>query len=112
MEEALRVITISQSCPVDQLFVFHVRLQLLKQKADDIRQQDETDYARTGATPASSAPRLLYIKTLRRQLNELMSSRPPDLLQLGKLFLSQKYWQILTTCRHSQHTRAIRRIIH
>ncbi|KAJ6102366.1 hypothetical protein N7486_004793 [Penicillium sp. IBT 16267x] len=94
MEEALRVITISQSCPADQLFVFQVRLQLFKQKADDIRQQDETDYARTGATPASSAPRLLYIKNLRRQLNELMSSLPPDLLQLDILRTHAQYVEL------------------
>lgn len=85
MEEALRVITINESCPADELFVSQVRLQLLKQRADDVRQQDETDCARTGTAPAAaSAPRLLYLKTLRRQLHELRSSFRPDLHQIGK----------------------------
>ncbi|RHZ48793.1 uncharacterized protein CDV56_105380 [Aspergillus thermomutatus] len=80
MEEALRVITISKSCPADRLFASQVRLQLLKQRADDVRQQDE---ARTGTAPAAaSAPRLLYLKTLRRELHELRSSFPPDLHQI------------------------------
>ncbi|KAL2695180.1 hypothetical protein AAEP93_003933 [Penicillium crustosum] len=67
MEEALRVITLSKSCPADELFVFQVRLQLLKQRADYVRQQDETDCTRTGTAPAAaSGPRFLYLKTLRQ----------------------------------------------
>lgn len=118
MEEALQVITMNQSCPGDQPFVFQVRLQLLKQRADDIRQQDETDCARTGTTPTASVPRLLYIKTLRRQLDELRSSFPPELLQRGKSFLRLINWRIvstanlLTICRHIKHTRTICRTLH
>lgn len=82
MEEALRVLAISEACPADRLFVSQVRLQLIKQRADDVRQQDE---ARTGTAPAMvSAPRLLYLKSLRRELHELISSFSPDLSQLGK----------------------------
>ncbi|KAJ6001917.1 hypothetical protein N7499_002215 [Penicillium canescens] len=85
MEEALQVITINETCPGDKLFVSQVRLQLLKQRADDLRQQDETDYARTGTAPvAASAPRILYIKTLRRELHELRSSFDIDTQQIGK----------------------------
>ncbi|KAH8427733.1 uncharacterized protein LDX57_005442 [Aspergillus melleus] len=51
MEEALKLISISESCPGDELFVAQVRLQLLKQKADDVRQQDETNCALTGTAP-------------------------------------------------------------
>ncbi|RLL96758.1 hypothetical protein CFD26_106136 [Aspergillus turcosus] len=95
MEEALRVLTISESCPADRLFVSQVRLQLLKQRADDVRQQDE---ARTGtAAAAVSAPRLLYLKTLRRELRELRSSFPPDLPQLGWLIRSPPDADILNT---------------
>ncbi|KAI9046237.1 C6 transcription factor [Aspergillus affinis] len=83
MEEALKMISLSKSCPTDELFVAQVRLQLLKQKADDVRQQDETNCALTGTAPvAASAPRLLYLKTLRRQLHELRSSFRPNLDQI------------------------------
>lgn len=84
MEEALRLITANESCASDELFVSQVRLQLLKQRAEDIRRQDEADYLSTGATPLASAPRLFYIKTLRRQLQELRASFRPDLPQIGK----------------------------
>lgn len=84
MEEALRVLTISEACPSDRLFVAQVRLQLLKQRSDEARQQDE---ARTGTAPtAASAPRLLYLKTLRRELQELRASFPPDLHQIGQYY--------------------------
>ncbi|KAJ6119131.1 hypothetical protein N7523_003411 [Penicillium sp. IBT 18751x] len=84
MEEALRLITTNESCASDELFVSQVRLQLLKQRAEDIRRQDEADYLSTGATPMASVPRLFYLKTLRRQLQELRASFRPDLPQIGK----------------------------
>ncbi|PKX91323.1 fungal specific transcription factor domain-containing protein [Aspergillus novofumigatus IBT 16806] len=92
MEEALRVLTISEACPADRLFVCQVRLQLLKQRADDVRQQDE---GRIGTAPAAvSAPRLLYLKTLRRQLHELASTFPPDLPQLDILNSHAQYVEL------------------
>lgn len=85
MDEALRVITMDNSCPTDKLFVAQVRLQLLKQKAEYVRQIEETGFARPGsATSPATAPRLLYLKSLRRQMHELKSSFPPDLAQIGK----------------------------
>ncbi|KAJ5168168.1 uncharacterized protein N7482_003762 [Penicillium canariense] len=84
MEEALRLITTNELCASDELFVSQVRLQLLKQRAEDIRRQDEADYLSTGATPLASAPRLFYLKSLRRQLQELRASLRPDLPQIGK----------------------------
>ncbi|GFG19312.1 conserved hypothetical protein [Aspergillus udagawae] len=92
MEEALRVLSISEACPADRLFVSQVRLQLLKQRADDVRQQDE---ARTGTAPAAiSAPRLLYLKTLRRELHELRSLFPHDLPQLDILNAHAQYVEL------------------
>ncbi|OQD84094.1 hypothetical protein PENANT_c014G00180 [Penicillium antarcticum] len=82
MEEALQFITISKACAADELFVAQVRLQLLKQRANDVRQQDETNCTRTGMASAASAPRILYLKTLRRQLHELKSSFRADLQQI------------------------------
>jgi hypothetical protein len=84
MEEALRVLTINKSCTADELFVAQTRLQLLKQRADDVRQQDETNCARAGTGSTASAPRILYLKTLRRQLHALRSSFRADLQQIGK----------------------------
>ncbi|OXN11204.1 hypothetical protein CDV58_00091 [Aspergillus fumigatus] len=92
MEEALRVLAISEACPADRLFVSQVRLQLIKQRADDVRQQDE---ARTGTAPAMvSAPRLLYLKSLRRELHELISSFSPDLSQLDLLNAHAQYVEL------------------
>jgi hypothetical protein len=87
MEEALQFIKMNKACAADELFVTQVRLQLLKQRADDIRQQDESNCARTGTAPAASVPRILYLKTLRRELHELRSSFRTDLHQIGKWFL-------------------------
>jgi hypothetical protein len=126
MEEALRVITLSKSCPTDEVFVFQVRLQLLKQRADYVRQQDEIYCARIGTAVAAIAPRFLYLKTLRTQLHELRSSFPPDLHQIGKLFLGWTKGRLSPlrllisspgrnpglTYRHTQYTSSIRRIIH
>lgn len=84
MEEALRLITTNNSCASDELFASQVRLQLLKQRAEDIRRQDEAEYLSTGSTPLASAPRLFYLKALRRQLQELRTSFRPDLPQIGK----------------------------
>ncbi|CAG8910184.1 unnamed protein product [Penicillium egyptiacum] len=92
MEDALRVITLSKSCPADEVFVFQVRLQLLKQRADHVRQQDEIDCARTGTAPvAASAPRFLYLKTLRTQLHELRSSFPKHHHQIDILNTHAQY---------------------
>ncbi|KAL4900319.1 hypothetical protein BDW74DRAFT_170898 [Aspergillus multicolor] len=85
MEEALRLLTISEACPADRLFVCQVRLQLLKQRADDVRQQDDT---------RTSAPGLLYLKTLRRELQELRASFPMDLQQIEILSTHAKYVEL------------------
>jgi hypothetical protein len=84
MEKALQLIATNESCASDDLFISQVRLQLLKQRAEDIRRQDEADYLSTGATPLASAPRLFYIKTLRRQLEELRASFRSETPHIGK----------------------------
>ncbi|GAQ05067.1 hypothetical protein ALT_2388 [Aspergillus lentulus] len=92
MEEALQILTITEACSADWLFVSQVRLQLLKQRADDVRQQDE---ARTATAPAAvSAPRLLYLKTLRKELHELRSTFPPDLPRLDILNAQAQYVEL------------------
>ncbi|OJD18043.1 hypothetical protein AJ78_01935 [Emergomyces pasteurianus Ep9510] len=95
MEDALRVITMNEACPTDKLFLAQVRLQLLKQKAEYVRQQDETGFVRTGtANAAASAPRLLYLKTLRTQLHELRSSFSPELHQIDILNTHAQYVEL------------------
>ncbi|KAL4867935.1 hypothetical protein BDV12DRAFT_170576 [Aspergillus spectabilis] len=94
MEEALHVLTITKSCPADALFVSQVRLQLLKQKAEHIRRQDDMDYTGVGD---ASAPRSLYLKTLRRQLNEVRSSFPTDLPQIDILTTHAHYVDLYIT---------------
>ncbi|KAG5293874.1 C6 transcription factor [Histoplasma capsulatum G186AR] len=95
MDEALRVITMDNSCPTDKLFVAQVRLQLLKQKAEYVRQIEETGFARPGsATSPATAPRLLYLKSLRRQMHELKSSFPPDLAQIDILSTHAQYVEL------------------
>ncbi|GFF74811.1 hypothetical protein CNMCM6936_001766 [Aspergillus lentulus] len=92
MEEALQVLTLAEACSTDRLFVPQVRLQLLKQRADDVRQQDE---ARTATAPALvSAPHLLYLKTLRKELHELRSTFPPDLPRLDILNAQAQYVEL------------------
>ncbi|KAE8143522.1 putative C6 transcription factor [Aspergillus pseudotamarii] len=84
MEEALHILTINEPCPTDKLFVSQVRLQLFKQKAQNVRQGEEVGWTRTGTDPATaSLPHLLYFKMLRRQLQELRSSFQADLHQTG-----------------------------
>lgn len=78
IEEAPRVIIINESYPANELFVSQLRLQLLKQTVDDIRQQDETDCARAGtALSAASALRFLCLKILQWQLHKFRSSFRP-----------------------------------
>lgn len=84
MEEALRVIETNKSCLTDEAFAFQVRLQLLKQRAAHIREQNET--AAT-ASVTTSVPGLIYLKALRGELHGLISSFPMDLLQRGMWLL-------------------------
>ncbi|KAL2786274.1 hypothetical protein BJX66DRAFT_37334 [Aspergillus keveii] len=92
MGEALRVIEITNACSTDRLFISQIRLQLLKQRADDIRQQDEAGMGTEN--DVASAPRLLYLKTLRRQFHELRASFAPDLQQIDILNTHAQYVEL------------------
>ncbi|KAL3467018.1 hypothetical protein BJX64DRAFT_249443 [Aspergillus heterothallicus] len=92
MADALRVIEINEACPADRLFVSQIRLQLLKQRADDLRRQDEDGLGTDSA--ASSAPGLLYLRALRRQLHELKSSFSLDLQQIEILNTQAQYVEL------------------
>ncbi|OGM42970.1 C6 transcription factor [Aspergillus bombycis] len=95
MEEALHILTLHGPCPTDKLFVSQVRLQLLKQKAENVRQREETECAHPGTAPATvSLSHLLYLKMLRRQLQELRSSFPSDLPQIDILHAHAQYVEL------------------
>ncbi|PIG83065.1 C6 transcription factor [Aspergillus arachidicola] len=95
MEEALHMLTINGPCPTDELFVLQVRLQLFKQKADNVRQRGEVGCTRTETDPATvSLPHLLYFKMLRRQLQELRSSFQTNLHQSDILHAHAQYVEL------------------
>ncbi|KAK6819262.1 hypothetical protein RU639_008319 [Aspergillus parasiticus] len=95
MEEALHMLSLNGSCPTDKLFVLQVRLQLFKQKADNVRQGVEVGCTRTETDPATvSLPHLLYFKMLRRQLQDLRSSFRTDLHQTDILHPHAQYVEL------------------
>lgn len=81
MEECLRAVSANTQCPGDEALAFQVRLQLLAQKAAQIREQEEIESAHPGAAPL---PAFLYLKTLRGQLQELRETFPQGLQQEGR----------------------------
>lgn len=87
MEDSLRVVEANKSCSTDEALALHVRLHVLHRKAAYIREQREADLAQATATTSStmSLPGLLYLKSLRRQVQELASSFPQQLHQKGEL---------------------------
>ncbi|KFX86201.1 hypothetical protein O988_09718, partial [Pseudogymnoascus sp. VKM F-3808] len=91
MEEALRVIETNKSCLTDEAFAFQVRLQLLKQRAAHIREQNETAAA---ASVTTSVPGLIYLKALREELHRLVSLFPLDLLQRGAFITHAHYVEL------------------
>ncbi|AEO64372.1 uncharacterized protein THITE_2061081 [Thermothielavioides terrestris NRRL 8126] len=77
MEDALRVVAANKSCPTDETFAAQVRLQLLTHRAVQVREQHDadSDRFRGGGTPTSSSiSGLLYLNTLRTELQALRAS--------------------------------------
>lgn len=85
MEECLRAVGANKECPTDEAFVFQVRLQLIVQRAVQIREQQEVDHTYT-ATAATPLPTFLYLKTLQGQLQELRASLSPGLQHQGEQY--------------------------
>ncbi|KOC13670.1 C6 transcription factor [Aspergillus flavus AF70] len=95
MEEALHMLTLNGPCPTDKLFVLQVRLQLLKQKAENVRHGGGVGCTHTETDPATvSLPHLLYFKMLRRQVQELRSSFRTDLHQTDILDAHAQYVEL------------------
>jgi len=74
MDEGLRAIGANKECATGESFAFQVRLQLLAQRAVQVREQQEA----TTPLPAS-----FYLKALKGQLQELRGSLSPQLQQQG-----------------------------
>ncbi|OKL61931.1 hypothetical protein UA08_03017 [Talaromyces atroroseus] len=72
MEEALKSIETNEGCPSDESFAIQVRLQVLSQKALNIREPQEVDET----TPFATS---MYVKVLQTQLKELRASFSPRL---------------------------------
>jgi hypothetical protein len=81
MEESLRAIEANKENPSDVAFAFQVRLQLLAQKAVQIREQREWDSARLGLEMGPALSANFYIRALQAQLHELGDSLPAELQQ-------------------------------
>jgi hypothetical protein len=77
MEEALHVIEMNKACPSDETFAIQVRLQVLAQKALNMREPQEADHT----TPYATS---MYLKVLHGQLKELKASVSPHLQRRGK----------------------------
>lgn len=84
MDESLRAIETNKECPADTAFAFQVRLQLLAQKAVQVREQRGWDSARTSLELGPALSANLYIRALQAQLNQLGDSLPMVLQQQGE----------------------------
>ncbi|KAI2628635.1 hypothetical protein GGR54DRAFT_588114 [Hypoxylon sp. NC1633] len=80
MEEGLRANTSSKECPTDEAFSYQVRLQLLAQRAGQVRENREPNHQHP-TTPFLS---FMYLNALRGQLQELRGSLPPELKTQGE----------------------------
>ncbi len=85
MDESLRAIEANEPSAADIAFAFQVRLQLLAQKAVQIREQREWDSARTGSDSGPALSTNLYIRSLQAQLHQLGDSLPAALQRRGGL---------------------------
>ncbi|KAI1426938.1 hypothetical protein F5Y12DRAFT_739230 [Xylaria sp. FL1777] len=95
MEEACHLIEKNDFLPTDRALAFQVRLHVLKNKAAYIRDQHERDCTSTTTSSATgSIPSLLYLKTMRGQLHELVSSIPTDIHQKDILIVYVQYVEI------------------
>ncbi|KAH8681961.1 hypothetical protein BX600DRAFT_505588 [Xylariales sp. PMI_506] len=83
MDVYLRAVSTGNMCPTYEEFVLQIRLQLLANKAVNIREQLREDHAigiSLGNTPTSA---FLYYKALRLQLQQLKTNMSPWLQQQG-----------------------------
>jgi hypothetical protein len=81
MEECLRVVGANGECSTDEAFTYQVRLQLLAQRAVQVRERQEVDHSHPATAPL---PAFFYLKALQGQLQDLRGSLSPTLQQQGK----------------------------
>ncbi|KAL7625010.1 hypothetical protein AAE478_004224 [Parahypoxylon ruwenzoriense] len=68
-----------EECPTDEGFAFQVELQLLAQKAFQVRESWQVDSRKVGIEATPSLAVILYLKTLQSQLDQLRNSLSPAL---------------------------------
>lgn len=84
MGEYLCAIEANKECSTDEAFAFQVRLQLLAQRANQVREQREVAPANAGTGPVPTHSSILYLRTLQTQLQQLRKSLPTNLQQQGQ----------------------------
>ncbi|OBT39040.1 hypothetical protein VE00_10699 [Pseudogymnoascus sp. WSF 3629] len=94
MEESLRAIEANRECHSDVAFAFQVRLQLLAQKAVQVREQREWDSARVDSDTGPALSANFYIRTLQEQLHQLNESLPATLQRRGPLIMHMHYIEL------------------
>lgn len=87
MNDSLHAIEANKDCPSDVAFAFQVRLQVLAQKAVQVREQCEWDSPRANSNSGPVLAANFYIRTLQTELHQLSDSLPSSLLQRGKLMM-------------------------
>jgi hypothetical protein len=75
METGLHHLMYSGTTSPDELFVFHIRVHKLMQEASRMRDGSEFDPAMDPTSPGSTSimPKLLYLKSLRSRLIDLVA---------------------------------------
>ena len=89
MEEGLRAISTNKECPTDELLANQVRLQIIAQKAANVRTHQVIDEMNglpvKAVETTASLPMFLYLKALQTKLQSLRESLPTHLQQQGAL---------------------------
>lgn len=99
MEECLCAVGANQTCPSDEGFALQVRLQLIAEKAIEVREHQSNETSSSGPT----AP-FLYIKALQSHLKDLQCSLSPELQQQRKSLPILEITYINTKNVYSCHT--------
>lgn len=86
METGINAISFSSMTPSDSCFSFHVRLHILMQEAAQVRERCEMGLTSgKSSSEASSIPNVLYLKSLRSKVHELVTNCLEQANQKGSL---------------------------
>ncbi|KAH8664499.1 hypothetical protein BX600DRAFT_464559 [Xylariales sp. PMI_506] len=95
MEKFLHLIEASTDCPTDRSLALQVRLQLLVQKASQVREQQELSHAALSESGAGTTiPSFLYLKVFHTQLQSIKSTITPEDQSLLSISLHIPYAEV------------------